>query len=195
MALFKEQLHTLPKPVNILDVGGAEAFWVNTGLHDTQDIHITILNLTKATTHYKNISAVKGDATDLSAYKDDAFDIVFSNSVIEHLYTKDNQKSMAKEVTRVGKYHYVRTPNKYFVIEPHYLLPFFQFLPKKIRYFILTKTKLSRFRKWTDQAAEQYIKEIVLLSKKDIQELFPSSKIWKERFAGMTKSFVAHNFK
>jgi len=96
MALFKEQLHTLPKPVNILDVGGAQAFWVNTGLHDTQDIHITILNLTKATTHYKNISALKGDATDLSAYKDDAFDIVFSNSVIEHLYTKDNQKSMAK---------------------------------------------------------------------------------------------------
>ena len=95
----------------------------------------------------------------------------------------------------MGKYHYVQTPNKHFVIEPHYLLPFFQFLPKKIRCFILTKTKLSQFRKWTDQAAEQYIKEIVLLSKEDIQELFSSSKIWKERFAGMTKSFVAHNFK
>ena len=102
---------------------------------------------------------------------------------------------MAEEIIRVGRYHYVQTPNKYFIIEPHYLLPYFQFIPKKVRFFILTKTKFSRFKKWSKKEAQQYLDEIILLSKKDMKELFPSSKLTKEKFMGMTKSFVVHNFK
>ncbi|MBC8844888.1 class I SAM-dependent methyltransferase, partial [Escherichia coli] len=72
-------------------------------------------------------------ATDLSEIDDQQFDIVFSNSVIEHLYTWENQEKMAKEVLRVGKYHFIQTPNYWFPIEPHWVFPFFQFLPKSIR--------------------------------------------------------------
>lgn len=68
---------------------------------------------------------MKGDATNLSQYSDKSFDIVFSNSVIEHLYTKENQISMAKEVNRVGKNYFIQTPNYWFPIEPHWVFPSF----------------------------------------------------------------------
>ena len=195
MALFKKQLEKLKKPVKILDVGGYEEFWINAGMANVPGIHITILNLEAGETTYNNFEIVKGDGTNLSAYENNSFDIGFSNSVIEHLYNRGQQKKMAEEIIRVGRYHYVQTPNKYFVIEPHYLLPYFQFIPKKLRFFILTKTKFSRFKKWSKKEAQQYLDEIILLSKKDMKELFPSSKLTKEKFMGMTKSFVVHNFK
>lgn len=194
MALFKNQLQQLKKPIRILDVGGYEDFWVNAGLANVPGIHITILNLEAGNSNYTNFEIVKGDGTNLSDFKNNSFDIGFSNSVIEHLYTKEQQKKMAEEIVRVGRYHYVQTPNKYFFVEPHYLLPYFQFIPKNIRFFILTKTKFSRFKKWSPKEAQQYLDEILLLSKKDMIELFPSSKLTNEKFMGMTKSFVVHNF-
>jgi ubiquinone/menaquinone biosynthesis C-methylase UbiE len=194
MIFFKNQLDRIPKPIKILDIGGYEEFWINAGLTDRSDIHITILNLESSKTKHKNLISVKGNATNLSAYSDNSFDIAFSNSVIEHLYNSDQQLKMAYEIMRVGKYHYVQTPNKYFIIEPHYLLPYFQFIPKSIRFYILTKTKFSRFKKWSSNEAQQYLDEILLLSEKDMKELFPSSKLTKEKFMGMTKSFVVHNF-
>ena len=122
------------------------------------------------------------------------YDVVHSNSVIEHLYNFENQKKMASEIIRVGQKYIVQTPNKYFFLEPHYLLPFFQFLPNSLKYFILTKTKLSRLKKWDKKFAKQYIEEIRLLSEKEMKTLFPKSKIYYEKFFGMNKSFTMHNF-
>jgi hypothetical protein len=68
-------------------------------------------------------------------------------------------------------------------------------LPKKLGYFILTKTKLSRLRYWDKDFARNYLEEIRLLSLRDMQEIFPASDIWHEKFIFMTKSFVAHDFK
>lgn len=194
MVFFKESITGMNRPMKILDVGGNEHFWVNSGFHEEQDIDITILNLTKIETNYPNFRAVAGDATELSDFNDNEFDIAFSNSVIEHLYTKENQIKMANEMRRVGKYYFVQTPNKYFFMEPHYLIPYFQFLPKKWRLFILTKTKLSRNMKWDKNAAQQYLDEIRLISGNEYKKLFPAGNIWKEKFLGFSKSFIAHNF-
>ena len=101
---------------------------------------------------------------------------------------------MAKETQRVGKYYFIQTPNKHFIIEPHFLLPFFQFLPKNLQYYILTKTKLSRGKKWNKKFAKNYINEIRLLSLNEMKELYPHSKFDFEKFIGLTKSFTAHNF-
>ena len=46
------------------------------------------------------------------------YDVVHSNSVIEHLYNFENQKKMASEIMRVGKKYIVQTPNKYFFSNP-----------------------------------------------------------------------------
>ena len=100
---------------------------------------------------------------------------------------------MAGEVLRIGKNHIIQTPNKYFFIEPHYIIPFFQFYPKKIQFEILTKTRLSRLKKWDKKFAKQYLEEIRLLTLKEMKEIFPGSKIFKEKFLGISKSFTAHN--
>lgn len=181
-------------PIRILDVGGIEYFWENRDFHLNDNIHITLLNLNKAEVKYSNFESVIGNATDLSDYPDNSFDLVFSNSVIEHLYTWENQQKMALECQRVGKFYFVQTPNKYFFMEPHYLLPFFQFLPKKIGFWILTKAKISRGYKWTNENAQQYLDEIRLLDQSELKTLFKKSTLYKEKFMGLNNSFTAHNF-
>jgi hypothetical protein len=188
------KLETMPKPVKILDIGGLESFWTNRGYGDNPDYHITILNLEKGESLHTNINMIAGNAIDLKEIGDKEFDLAFSNSVIEHLHTFENQISMASEVQRVGSLHFVQTPNKHFLVEPHYILPFFDYLPAKIKYFILTKTKLSRLKKWTDADARQYISEIRLLTFSEYKRIFPKSKMYKELFMGLVKSFTAHNF-
>jgi 2-polyprenyl-3-methyl-5-hydroxy-6-metoxy-1,4-benzoquinol methylase len=66
-------------------------------------------------------------------FQNDEFDIVFSNSVIEHVGSYEEQNLMASEVRRVGKRYFIQTPNLFFPIEPHFLFPFFQFLPLDYR--------------------------------------------------------------
>lgn len=180
-------------PIHILDVGGTAYFWKNMGFLQKYNIHITLLNLEKEAVNAPRISSMAGDATDLSVFKDGSFDLVFSNSVIEHLYTWENQNKMAEEVMRVGKKFFIQTPNKHFFIEAHYALPFIQYIPKKSAFHILTQTKISRMQKWAPKDAQQYLDEIRLISQKEMQKLFPGAKLYKEKFLGMTKSFTAHN--
>jgi hypothetical protein len=193
-SFFLKKFNKMQKPISILDVGGKINFWENRGLAGNNDYIITIVNIEKEKSLYSNIKTKMGDATDLSPFNDKSFDVVHSNSVIEHLYYSENQKKMASEIIRVGQKYIVQTPNKYFFLEPHYLLPFFQFIPDKLKYLILTKTKLSRLKKWDKKFASQYIEEIRLLSLKEIKVFFPSSKIYFEKFLGMNKSFTMHNF-
>lgn len=152
-----------------------------------------MLNLSAEEVHIKGLSSIAGDATDLSQFTEKSFDLVFSNSVIEHLYTWENQVKMAKETIRVGKKYFVQTPNRHFFMEAHYSLPLVQYLPKNLTKYILTKTKLSRGNKWDPKDAQQYLDEIRLLSKKEMKMLFPTATIYKEKFMGMVKSYSAHN--
>ena len=193
-SFFLKKFDSLNKPITLLDIGGKINFWENRGLAGNNDYIITIINIEKEKSNYSNINCLIGDATNLNQFNNKSFDIVHSNSVIEHLYNFNNQSKMASEIIRVGKKHIVQTPNKYFFIELHYLLPFFQFIPNKLKYYILTKTKLSRLKKWDKNFAKQYIKEIRLLSEKEMKTLFPKSKIYFEKFLGMNKSFTMHNF-
>ena len=180
--------------VSILDLGGTQDYWKDKSLLQDKNISITLLNLQAEPVTHPSLKSMAGDATHLPFLEDQSFDLVFSNSVIEHLYTFDNQKKMASEIRRLGKKYFVQTPNKYFFIEPHYALPLFQFLPSSLVFPILTKTKLSRMQKWDPEYAKSYLKEIRLLSKKEMKELFPEGQVYCEKFLGMTKSFTLHNF-
>jgi hypothetical protein len=178
--------------LSILDVGGTDYFWKNSKIPDLPGIKITLLNLHLEETSHPNISALKGDATNMVQFESRSFDLVFSNSVIEHLYTFENQQKMALEIQRVGKHHFIQTPYRYFPIEAHYALPFAQFLPNSLVLFLLTKTSLSRLKRWQPVDAKQYIDEIRLLDEPEMRGLFPSSSILKEKAWGLTKSLTAH---
>lgn len=193
--LFKGFVAGLPKPVKILDIGGTPEFWKNAGL-DAADVEITLLNLALVETDLPNMVSIVGDATDLSSFADKTFDIAFSNSVIEHLFSFQNQQKMAQEAQRVSAYHFIQTPNFWFPIEPHWLFPCFQYLPKAIRVFLTRCFNLGHLKhSGTWAAARQQVEEIQLLSRAEMDRLFPESTIWEEKLLIFSKSFVAHNFK
>ncbi|NVJ87198.1 MAG: class I SAM-dependent methyltransferase [Algoriphagus sp.] len=181
------------EPTRILDVGGTSYFWEASQLINYPNIQITLLNLHEEQSEIPTIHGKTGDATAMPEFGAKEFDLVFSNSVIEHLYTWENQQKMAEEIQRIGKRYYVQTPNRFFPIEAHYALPFAQYWPKGLLYQTLTKTPLSRFRKWEPQAAHQYLEEIRLLDESEMKRLFPEGKVYREKFLGMTKSITLHN--
>lgn len=176
----------------ILDIGGTESYWKQySDLLGNQKI--ILFNLTRENCDLPNFDSVVGDATNLEQFGDNQFEFVFSNSVIEHLFTWENQILMANEIRRVGKGYFVQTPNKYFPLEPHFLFPFYQFFPNSIKLFLLRNFNLGHISKISNKEnAQMQIDEIRLLSKKDLKELFPDAEIYKEKFLFFTKSIVAY---
>lgn len=188
---FLELIKDISLPVKILDVGGTQSFWEQMNFTSPDEVSITILNNETVNVTLPNFKFVKGNATDL--YKSDnlEFDVIFSNSVIEHLGSFRNQKKMAEAIIRLGKKYFVQTPNYYFPFEPHFLFPFFQFLPYKIKVFLLMNLNLGWYRKQENKTdAETIINSINLLTRKQLKELFPSSKIIKEKILLLTKSHI-----
>jgi hypothetical protein len=192
-ALFEQLIAPLAKPLSILDVGGTQDFWQAMGYGDRDDLHLTLLNVEEKATSAPHITSVAGDARDLSQYESGDFDVVFSNSVIEHVGTFLDQRSMADEIRRVGRRYFVQTPNRYFPIEPHFLFPCFQFLPERLQIFLLGHFRLGTYDIVRDrEEARELVREIRLLTLREFRRLFPGAKIHRERLLGLTKSFIAY---
>ena len=191
-AFFHSLLSQLKRPVTILDVGGAESYWKTMGMDGDDQIFITLLNLTKEDVTLPNITSVVGDAREVR-YDDNSFDVVFSNSVIEHVGRHTDQAKMAAEVRRVGKRYFIQTPNLYFPLEPHFLFPLFQFLPVTLRVRLLQSFNLGWFPRTPELArAREIVESIRLLGRNEFLALFPGSNLYEEKVFGMTKSFVAY---
>jgi ubiquinone/menaquinone biosynthesis C-methylase UbiE len=184
------------RELKILDVGGTDLFWETMGFgvseEDQRHISITLLNIRTYNVKYPNFKSMLGDARDMKEFKDHEFDIVFSNSVIEHVGTNlADQKRMADEVRRVGKYYYVQTPNYHFPMEPHFLFPGYQWLPVWLRAWMISKWTLGNVRRIPNRKeAVEYVKNTRLLSRREVKALFPDAKLYKEKFYGLVKSFI-----
>jgi hypothetical protein len=211
--IFKQWLDQFPRPLNILDVGGTPHFWQSMNFENPHDIHITLLNLEAYPVHSSMFTSLAGDATDLYRFKNDEFDIVFSNSVIEHVGDDWQQWKMAHEIARVGKAYFVQTPNILFPIEAHFYFPFFQFMPLHARAFVLYyfdltgggiqrtiqawKTRLcfQKFQRGPQESWErcmERVKSVRLLGKAKFRKLFPDGLLYKEKSFGLTKSYILY---
>jgi hypothetical protein len=101
---------------------------------------------------------------------------------------------MANEVKRVGKNYYIQTPNKFFPIEPHWVFPFFQFLPFGVKVFLTKNFNLGHIPKAKNkQEAIDLVNEVNLLSKKELENLFMGSKLYIEKFIGFHKSYAVYH--
>jgi SAM-dependent methyltransferase len=190
-ARFRELVDTLPRPVRILDVGGTTVFWERLGYAGHDGIEVVLLNLMEQASPHANVTSTVGDAADLSAFADDAFDVVVSNSVIEHLPTPELQARMASEVRRVGKRVYLQTPNRYFPLEPHFLFPFFGILPMRARAFLLQHFDLGWHTRRPDAAeALADVRSVRLMTGSELRRLFPGARFENERLLATTKSFI-----
>ena len=177
----------------IIDVGGTPYNWNFVGCKS----QITLLNLYDPKERKdvqelpSNISYVVGDGTNLH-YPDDSFDICFSNSVIEHLGTYNNQAKFAKEASRVAKKLWVQTPARNFVLEPHLITPFIHFLPRSWQRRLLRNfTVTGLIIRPSPKEVEDFLQEVRLLSLKEMKELFPDCTIVKEKFCFLTKAYIA----
>jgi ubiquinone/menaquinone biosynthesis C-methylase UbiE len=97
-----------------------------------------------------------------------SFDWVFSNAVIEHVGSRSRQELFAAEIRRVARQGYfVTTPNRYFPVEPHALLPWYQFYPSRIKKLAL---RLS-------PGYMTEVEHINLVSRSEMQALFPEATV------------------
>ena len=102
---------------------------------------MVLVNLEAERPVHQNIEPRAGDATNLSELPDGSFDVVFSNSVIEHLETFERQAAMAAEVRRLAPIYWVQTPNFWFPVEPHFLTPAWHWLPMGLRVAMLRRRR------------------------------------------------------
>jgi Methyltransferase domain len=189
MELFLDTFRPLPE-TTVLDSGGTPFDWY---LVDCE-ARITLLNLGAA--RYREYEAenmffVEGDATTLP-YTDRTFDIGFSNSVIEHLSTYENQAKFAREIKRVCNKLWVQTPARAFPVEPHLVTPFVHYLPKRWqRHLLRNFTLWGLVTRPSSQDIEEYLREVRLLSYREMRNLFPDCEVRKERFLFLTKAYIA----
>jgi SAM-dependent methyltransferase len=149
---------------------------------------ITALGIEEPTEYsrrYPAVHVVKYDGTRFP-FPDKAFDVCWSNAVLEHVGGADRQRLFLSEIARVARRAFVTTPNRYFPVEVHTLTPLLHYLPKSLfdRYLKMTG------RSW---AAGSYMH---LLSERDLRHLLDLAgcgepRIVRNRVLGFTLDFVA----
>lgn len=97
---------------------------------------------------YKNIrNVIIGDGKN-TMLKNNSFDIVHSNATIEHVGSFENQVSFVREMYRISKESvFIQTPNRFFPLDFHTILPFIHWLPKKIHREFLKLIRLDFYSK------------------------------------------------
>jgi SAM-dependent methyltransferase len=89
-------------------------------------------SLDRFTVAFPNVTAVQADGRELP-FADGAFDLGFSNAVVEHVGGRAEQRRFVHELCRVAQRVFVTTPNRYFPLEVHSLVPFAHWLPRSAR--------------------------------------------------------------
>ena len=191
MALLARTLGLTPD-MRVLDVGGTLDIWRLAPVTP----RLVLLNQSRARHEIgPGESVVLGDGVALP-FADQSFDIVFSNSVIEHVGDRAAQARFAQEIARVGKRYWVQTPNRYFPVEHHLWTPFVHWLPRSWQRALLPRFSVWQVLTRPDAVSRafyigHYLDSIRLLSASDLEALFPAATILRERTLGWTKSLIA----
>jgi len=177
----------------ILDIGGDIQYWKNIGWqHPACKIHLLNLYESKVPENETDqFSSSVGNGLSLE-YKKGEVDLIFSNSVIEHVGSYQKQQIFANEVRRVSDKYIVQTPSIWFPLEPHSLIPLFQFLPHPIRALLIMTFNINYFPKAkTYKEAIKVSHSTLMFTHKRFKQLFPEAEIQVERFLGIPKSYTA----
>lgn len=132
---------------------------------------------------YPGLKYVRADGLSLP-FADKSFDLVVSFAVIEHIGSYRRQETFVRELLRVGKTVFITTPNRWYPIEFHTILPLIHWLPP------------SWFRKilrWIGKDFFAREENLNLLNEKKLQSFFPATCLLKTahiKLFGMTSNLV-----
>jgi hypothetical protein len=184
---FKRRFPNLAD-MRVLDLGGTAVSWRVAGLRAQ---HVTIVNLgLEQDLEEPWIETVQGDACAGGFGK---FDLVFSNSVLEHLGGHERRRQFANVIRESAPAWWVQTPYRYFPIEPHWLFPGFQFLPFRVRVAITQHWNVGHQPVLRNEAeAAALVASTELVTATEMRAYFPDGVIWFERIAGLPKSIVSY---
>lgn len=180
--------------MRVVDLGGTVEYWLRAPVRPKQ---VTVINLFEPGSSNESwLVPVTGDACRaVEALErtglESSFDMVFSNSLLEHVGGHAKRAELADQVHRLADRHWVQTPYRYFPVEPHWLFPLMQFLPVNVRATIAHKWPLAHSRPSSRADAESAVMWTELVGIAQMRSYFPQSSVVHEKFAGLTKSLVA----
>ena len=175
--------------MRVLDLGGLAQFWLTVPVRPK---HVTAVNLELQEPIVDWIEPLVGDACSLSEeLLANPFDLVVSNSVIEHVGGHARREHFAQTIQVAARHHWVQTPYRYFPIEPHWLFPGQQFLPTPAKAVVSQRWTPSHIRSTDPRSAVADSLSVELLGVTEMRYYFPDSHIVYERFAGLVKSLIA----
>jgi hypothetical protein len=111
--------------------------------------------------------------------------------VIEHVGGHHRRVAFASSIRSLAPHHWVQTPNRWFPVEPHFLVPGLQFLPTRLRARVIADWPLNKWRPADRRAAMEAALELELLGRAELAHYFPTSTILAERVGPLAKSLVA----
>ncbi|MQW74799.1 methyltransferase type 11 [Nocardioides sp. dk4132] len=180
--------------MRVLDLGGTTEAWRRAPVRPADVVVLNLLEPGESTEPW--LHPVLGDACTARRSLEEAgaptaYDLVFSNSLIEHVGGHAQRAALAREVHALAPRHWVQTPYRYFPLEPHWLCPGLQFLPLGARARVAAVWPLAHTRPGSREDAFAEVQWTELIGLAELRAYFPRSQIHHERMAGLTKSLTA----
>ncbi len=188
--------------IRLIDLGGTVKFWEDWGLAKQPRLEVTIVNdhhIDKNHEHdplsLPNIHRLQADVLSLSAADLAQYDVIFSNSLIEHLPSPEAQRQLAQAIIDSGRPYFLQTPNKTSPVDPHFprpYVPFFAAYPRSLQARLLSWSALgSGSAAPSYQAALERLSNYHPLTTRGVRQLFPQARIVMERPMGVPMSIIA----
>jgi hypothetical protein len=192
VALADEVLKT-KRECRILDLGGNSSYWRDLEpVWRGRNLKFTLVNMAPEAGLSDPYTAINADARSMAQFADQSFDIVHSNSVLEHVGRWKEMRAFAAEIRRLAPRYFVQTPYFWFPLEPHFRVPFFNWLPEPVRLSLVMWRGCGAFpRAENIDDAVRFIEDSNLVDVKRFRALFPDAEIKRERVYGLTKSLIA----
>ena len=112
-------------------------------------------------------------------FADGAFDVYFSNAVIEHVGPREAQRRFVAEALRVAPRVFITTPNRWFPVELHTRAPLVHWLPDAAAH------------RAYDLIRKPWAKDNHLLGPRDLRGLFPRERQGDVRIVNLRLTLVA----
>ena len=113
------------------------------------------------------------------ALRGERFDLVYSNSVIEHVGGHRRRAEFADVARALADRYWVQTPSRRFPIEPHFLFPGFVLLPLSLKVAVARYWPLSWLRRpgMSREEALAHVLDIELLTPRLMRSYFPDGHV------------------